>query len=148
MKRKAKKKKREINLMKPITDPFSFGSADDPCFGKLYSTKASECRGCADNEICAIATMQKTKLKRDSLSKKQAFLDEEDVAIDVVNALKNIVITNNITRLQEVAKHIKKRFGSEDLRAARLLILKSIKNNKTFKITKKDGKRFIRAVKA
>lgn len=150
MEREPRTSKNQPNIMQPLVgkDLFSFGSADDPCFGKEYSTKAPECRECGDNEICAIAMAQKAKLKRQKMSKEQSFMDEEDTDIDVINALKNLVITNRITYLKEVCKHIKKKFGSKDLLAAKALVKKAIKSDKTFKIIKTDGKSYIKAVKA
>lgn len=35
-------------------DAKKFGSANDPCFGKLYSIKASECQNCGDSEFCSV----------------------------------------------------------------------------------------------
>jgi len=147
MRESRKTKSTEIDLTKPIIDVFSFGSKDDPCFGKLYSPSAKECNRCGDNELCIIAMAQKAKTKRAKIKEKAPLKDEEEVSIEVNNALKNFVITNKIKLFIKVAKLIQKKFGLETLEESKALIRATISELKTFKIKKINGKRFLTPIK-
>ena len=144
MSRKKRNKidKTKIDFMKPV-DITIFGSKDDPCFGKLFSPTAKECGQCGDSEICAIVTAQKAKLKRQTVESKGAFKDLEEVDIYVKNAVKNFVVTNQITRFKEVVGLVKKKFKFDQTKAMDET-KKAVKSLK-YKLLKKNGKRYIKA---
>jgi len=52
-----RKSRQEIAIAKEealeYMDPLQFGSASDPCFGKLYSLTDPACQACADSVFCA-----------------------------------------------------------------------------------------------
>lgn len=146
MKRKRRNKidKTKIDIMKPI-DITVFGSADDPCFGKLYSPMAKECNMCGDSEICAIVTSQKSKALREKVETKHAFKDLEEVDIHTKNVVKNLVVTNKITSYKEVVLGVKKRMKFTTIEEAKTATKTAIKNLK-YKLIKKDGKRYIKPV--
>lgn len=86
-KRKGKRKSR-TRLIKQfdITEPIDLsiiGTAEDPCFGKLYDPQASECKRCGDSEICAIAMGQNNHLKRALVEAEKNFKDLEEDKIEV-----------------------------------------------------------------
>jgi len=73
-------RKRRTSKIKPQEyiipiDVTQLGSTDDPCFGKIYDPRASECKRCGDSEACIIAQQQKMLGKRDIIEKKNNFLD-------------------------------------------------------------------------
>lgn len=149
----SKRKKRNkidkggLDLMKPINIEM-FGSADDPCFGKMYSPIASECQKCGDCEICAIVTAQKGAVtKRISFESKHALKDLEEVDQEIKKALSNIIITNKITDWKEILKQIKKRFKFKELIEASAAVRKILPTIKNLKLIKKNGKRFVRVIK-
>lgn len=72
-----KKNKEELNLFKPI-DLTKIGTPDDPCFGKEYDPRDTDCRNCGDIELCAIAQMQNNKLQRDELAMTNEFKDLDE----------------------------------------------------------------------
>lgn len=72
-----KKEKKEIDLFKPI-DLAKIGTPDDPCFGKEYDSRNSDCMNCGDVELCAIAMMQNNKINRDRLAEKNDFKDLDE----------------------------------------------------------------------
>lgn len=72
-----KKKKEELDLFKPI-DLTKIGTPDDPCFGKEYDPRDTDCRNCGDIELCAIAQMQNNKLHRDELAMTNEFKDLDE----------------------------------------------------------------------
>lgn len=144
-KRKKRNKidKSKVDMMKPIVDIGIFGSENDPCFGKLFSLDANECQRCGDNEICAIVTAQKNKVRRENVESKGSFKDLEEVDIFIHNSLKNLVITNNITRLKELIQRIQKEYLFKTPEETKAAIQRVIKNSKKLKAKKKDGKWYI-----
>jgi len=144
-KRKSRDKvdKDKVDFSKPIVDIGIFGSADDPCFGALFSLDAKECNRCGDNEICAIVTAQRMKGKREKVESKAAFKDLEEVDIFIHNKLKNLVITNKVTRLKDITEKIQKEFQFKTPEEAKSAIKRVISNSKKLKAKKKDGKWFI-----
>lgn len=72
-----KKEKKEIDLFKPI-DLAKIGTPNDPCFGKEYDSRNSDCMNCGDVELCAIAMMQNNKINRDRLAEKNDFKDLDE----------------------------------------------------------------------
>lgn len=74
---KKKKESKSIDLFKPI-DLARIGTPDDPCFGKEYDSRNTDCMNCGDVELCAIAMMQNNKIVRDSLAEKSDFKDLDE----------------------------------------------------------------------
>ena len=76
---KPKRSSRKTKLAKlDTTSPITLdmiGTYNDPCFGKLYDGKASECRRCGDSEVCLIAMGQNNHKNRDSIEAIQQFKD-------------------------------------------------------------------------
>lgn len=144
--RKARNKvdKDKIDFMKPvlITDIGILGGPDDPCFGKLYSLDAAECNRCGDNEICAIVTAQLNHTRRSKVESKGAYKDLEEVDNEVESFLKNLVVTNKITRVKELIPRVAKKFQylHEDAKEA---IKRVVQNSKHLTVKKRDGKLFI-----
>jgi len=97
--RKARTKidKEEYDILKPI-DIFSFGTDDDPCFGKYHDLKAAECRECGDSEFCAIVMAQNLHKERLKLETNQRFKDIEDADFDADNQRR--LIKNFISKHQ------------------------------------------------
>lgn len=76
--RKKPKEHKELDVMKPFSY-FDLGTSKDPCFGKLYSIQAKECKRCGDCETCAIVTSQKGFLKQiEEQNSKGDFLDTQE----------------------------------------------------------------------
>lgn len=144
--RKARNKvdKEKVDFMKPvlITDINILGSVDDPCFGKLYSLDATECNRCGDNEICAIVTAQLNHARRSKIESKGAYKDLEEVDNEIEGFLKNLVVTNKITRLKELIPRVAKKFQylPEDTKE---IIKRVVQNSKHLTVKKQDGKLFI-----
>lgn len=88
MKRKARKEPKEhkeIDRMVPL-DYEALGGIKDPCFGKHFSIKASECNRCGDSEICSMACNNKILLQIEQQSQSSRFKDvEEGQLIDEQN---------------------------------------------------------------
>ena len=76
-------------FLEPIPDITIFGSDDDPCFGKLYSLAAPECRICGDIELCAIAFAQSMRTTRKEMETASHYKDL-DVLIDTKGIKKYI----------------------------------------------------------
>lgn len=74
---------RGANLLVPF-DIEKIGNNEDPCFAKLYAPATEECSRCGDNEICAIATMQKNHIKRAEIESKGNFKDMEEADLKSV----------------------------------------------------------------
>lgn len=74
---KKKKEKEPLDLFKPI-DLAKIGTPDDPCFGKEYDSRSSDCMNCGDVELCAIAMMQNNKIARDRLAEANDFKDLDE----------------------------------------------------------------------
>lgn len=148
--RKARDKvdKENMDFMKPIliTDINILGGPDDPCFGKLYSLDASECNRCGDNEICAIVTAQLNHSRRSKLEAKGNFKDLEEVDYEVERFLKNLVITNNLTRAKILAEKVIKKFQYKPDQAKEI-IKRVVKNSKHLRFKKENGKLYIRSSK-
>lgn len=110
--REARKKPKEHENL-DVTIPFKYkdlGSANDPCFGKLYSIKAKECKLCGDCEACAVVTSQKGFIE--SITKqnaKQPFLDiQEGELIDSQNKQMLTYIQKKVKKSQTKQFSIKK----------------------------------------
>ena len=89
-KRKARKKiSKKMDITQPITLE-QLGTAEDPCFGKLYDPRTSECSRCGDCEFCAIAMGQLNNISRARVEKKAAFMDMEERDIKVKSNPKEI----------------------------------------------------------
>lgn len=73
----------DIDLLKPI-DVLSFGSEDDPCFGKLHDLKAPECQECGDAEFCAIVKGQNLQKERIEIETNKRFKDIEESDKDMI----------------------------------------------------------------
>lgn len=75
-----KKLSKKLDLVSPVSNITleQLGTADDPCFGKLFDPKTDECSRCGDSEICAIRMMQNNTLKRASVEGKSKFKDIEE----------------------------------------------------------------------
>lgn len=75
-----KKLSKKLNTLVPISNVTleQLGTADDPCFGKLFDPKTDECSRCGDSEICAIKMMQNNNLKRAEVEAKHKFKDIEE----------------------------------------------------------------------
>lgn len=112
-KRRERKETKGVDFMKPI-DVTAFGTADDPCFGKLYNLSTNECKRCGDSELCCVVFAQNMKKERTSEKVKSRFKDEEldmvpnEALIKWVKERKK----EGLTR-QEVIKKAKRTFGSE-----------------------------------
>lgn len=150
--RKARNKidKEKVDFMKPvlITDIGILGGPEDPCFGKLYSLDASECNRCGDNEICAIVTAQLSHAQRSKMEAKGAYKDLEEVDNEVESFLKNLVVTNKITRVKELIPRVAKKFQYPHLEDAKEVIKRVVINSKHLTVKKRDGKLFINYNKA
>lgn len=84
------RKKPEEHKNLDVMVPFKYkdlGSENDPCFGKLYSIKAKECKVCGDCEACAVVTSQKGFIAGIiEQNNKQPFLDiQEGELVDKQN---------------------------------------------------------------
>lgn len=71
---------KKMDITKPITLEM-LGTANDPCFGKHYDPRTSECQRCGDCEFCAIAMGQISHMTRKELEKKNAYKDIEEKSI-------------------------------------------------------------------
>lgn len=79
--RKSRNKlKKTVDLLVPV-DIYKLGTEDDPCFGKHYNPKETECRRCGDCELCAIVLGQANHKKRETLPKETTFMDMEEKEI-------------------------------------------------------------------
>lgn len=81
IKRKARmtKKNQKVDLTIPVQiQAIDLGSDKDPCYGKHYSVKASECKRCGDYEVCAAVTMQRMHTAAGKQEKKLKFKDKEE----------------------------------------------------------------------
>lgn len=87
----------ESRFVEPI-DPLKFGSADDPCFGKLYDLTTPECKSCGDIELCAIAKSQGLRLQRLNMEKLQAFKDLTMQPDEKEDALRKWLLENKETK--------------------------------------------------
>ena len=84
----AKRKQREESDV-DTTQPLGYqdvleiiGTENDPCFGKLHDTTATDCQRCGDNELCRIVQAQLNAVKREKLEEDgQRFMDTEVDAI-------------------------------------------------------------------
>lgn len=74
---RSKKKEEPIDLSKPI-DLKKIGTPEDPCFGKSYDPRSSDCKICGDIEICAIAQLQNNKIQRELLAREKDFKDLDE----------------------------------------------------------------------
>lgn len=77
MAKKRKPRKASIkdpDLLKPV-DLSDIGTKGDPCFGKLYDLKATECSMCGDKALCQIAFTQKLNIDRLNIEKESHFKD-------------------------------------------------------------------------
>lgn len=77
MGKKKNKEKEELDFFKPI-DLSRIGTPDDPCFGKEYDPRDSDCRNCGDIELCAIAQMQNNRINRAKLAESYDFKDLDE----------------------------------------------------------------------
>lgn len=77
MRKPHKKKKVEIDIMKPLlfTD---LGTDNDPCFGKHYSIAAAECKRCGDADVCAILCQEGMHKEYKEQEAKNRFKDVEE----------------------------------------------------------------------
>lgn len=85
-KKKDKRKPRqtdqtEVDFTKPIIGIEKFGTANDPCFGKLYDPRTDECSRCGDCELCSIALGQMNHKLRDKTEAENAYKDIEETKI-------------------------------------------------------------------
>lgn len=83
MKRKSHKKSilsEPQDLSIPI-DITKLGTDNDPCFGKHYDARASECIRCGDCELCLIKMGQRNHGLRKKEESKKKFKDLEEKAI-------------------------------------------------------------------
>ena len=84
----------EEDMLKPL-DIEKFGSDSDPCFGKLYSLSAPECKRCGDSEICGTIFAQRLNGKREIIESTKRFKDIElnkelpPKAIDMIRKLRS-----------------------------------------------------------
>lgn len=76
-----KKLSKKVDVLSPVSNITleQLGTADDPCFGKLFDPKADECSRCGDSEICAIKMMQNNQVKRAKVESKTKFKDIEEI---------------------------------------------------------------------
>lgn len=88
-KRKSREKidKKKINILKPV-DPMSFGTGDDPCFGKHHSLKAEECIMCGDSEFCSIVMAQNLHKDRLQIESNQDMKDLDEAEEDSIRKAK------------------------------------------------------------
>lgn len=77
MKREPREKIKDEDLLVPL-DIYKLGSEEDPCFGKHYDLKATECSICGDADFCAIVTAQNLHKKRGDIESKNRFKDLEE----------------------------------------------------------------------
>lgn len=88
---KKEKRKPRTKEVKNVTDEFKpldfsiIGSDNDPCFGKLHSLKADECRRCGDSELCQMAMAMKLHQLRAKEESKGNYLDIEETKKDIKN---------------------------------------------------------------
>ena len=89
--------------MKPVAlDLLNLGNDNDPCFGKLYSIKADECRRCGDSEFCQIKMAQSIHLITATQEKKHAFKDKQEA---------EFVDNQNKEMVDKLVKRAKKKPG-------------------------------------
>lgn len=93
---------KNANLLVPFNIE-KIGNADDPCFGKLYEPSTEECSRCGDNEICAIATMQRNALKRAKIEANGNFKDMEEADLKSVVTKKELRLQVK-ARIREIVK--------------------------------------------
>lgn len=76
-----KKLSKKLDTLAPISNITleQLGTAEDPCFGKLFEPRTDECSRCGDSEICAIKTMQNNNLRRAEIEAKHKFKDLEEI---------------------------------------------------------------------
>lgn len=99
-KRTARKElSKKVDIMKPI-NIFEFGSESDPCFGKFYDPRVSECSRCGDSELCALKMGQLNLKEREKIEKTQAFKDLEERSISEPD--KKIIKTKMKSRIKEL----------------------------------------------
>lgn len=113
-KRKPKKKATKgINTLEPI-DLAKVGTADDPCFGKLYDLSTEECKRCGDSELCCTVFSQSMDKARKKFEKSNRVKDMELTEPKVNEALAKWVKEKKDEGLKrsEVIKKAKKTFGS------------------------------------
>lgn len=83
------KRKPRNKAVKKITDPFTpidfnvIGTDSDPCFGKLHSLNAPECKRCGDSEVCQMAMAMTLHKERENQEKTQPFMDLEEKKEDI-----------------------------------------------------------------
>jgi len=87
---------KKVDMFAPLNIEI-LGSANDPCFGKLFNPGAEECQRCGDSEICSAVMGQASHIQRAQIESKSNFKDlEEDKIPDLDKA--------------EMKKKIKSRF--------------------------------------
>lgn len=147
MTRKSRKTQQEIDVMAPIVDMMIFGSADDPCFGKLNDPTNDVCKRCGDAELCAIVQGQRLHAKRD---KQGTFLDDKETNFDLVQMEKFIVhklamhkklSLNRVTSL--VIKHFNK-FEKVDEKYITQKVYDFVVRSPKFIRVKKDGIKYLK----
>ena len=99
-------------FLEPIPDITIYGSDEDPCFGKLYSLAAQECRICGDIELCAIAFAQKQSVRRLEVEAESNFKDLQEVKIfkDIENWFEEMINSGKnkkIIRIKAAKKYPK-----------------------------------------
>lgn len=126
-----KKRKMAIDLSKPL-DINIIGSEDDPCFGKLHSLTAEECRRCGDSEVCSIITAQNVNAKKRSKAHKEhKFKDlEEAELIEQQNKIIKKALTKLVPcKLIRVAKRVSKEIAME-IHSTKILVKSYISHNR------------------
>ena len=95
-KKKAKRKSREQTyedhqLLVPL-DLEAMGTADDPCFGKLFDLTHDACRSCGDSAICSIVLSQMANIQRKTIEAETRFKDIELDQADPNQELKDYLL--------------------------------------------------------
>jgi len=149
MERKPRKQTKHLDFMKPISMEI-FGTNDDPCFGKHYSTKASECNMCGDSEACFIMMSQKQNVKRAEIESKESFKDLEETFFNSTELEKYILKKlkkYNTLLLTKVYSMVNNRYNSlkqVSKKEVKSAVIKVAKSSKSISIFKKEGIRSIK----
>lgn len=110
----------EIDLLIPV-DLTSFGTDDDPCFGKHHDLKAPECLECGDSDFCSLVKAQNLHKERIIIESKQRFKDIEEAETVQVKKNKEAKLmilecqANGLKRMKTIIKVSKELSMPKDL---------------------------------
>ena len=109
--RKERDSRKDKDLLLYPFDVMKFGTADDPCFGKLYDLTSEECQNCGDHEVCAIAFVRKLGSKRIQAEldthAKDLEIDQLELDMDIKKFIK-VKVERNFSQNRAVSMASKK----------------------------------------